>query len=123
MTTIGILGAGQLGRMLALAGYPLGLSFRFFDPAPDSPAGVLAEHIVAAYDDQPALARFVTGLDAVTYEFENVPVETLRFLEQSVPIFPPPVALEKGQDRLTEKIFFKSLGIPTPDFLEVSSKM
>src|SRR3954463_13563492 len=106
MTTIGILGAGQLGRMLALAGYPLGLRFRFPDPAPGSPAGQLAEQIVADYDDQEALKGFVEGLSAVTYEFENVPVAALHSLDQSVPVYPLPVALEKGQDRFTEKSFF-----------------
>lgn len=121
MTTIGILGAGQLGRMLALAGYPLGLRFRFLDPAPDSPAGQLAGHIVADYGDPPVLERFLDGLDAVTYEFENVPVDVVRMLESSVPVYPPPLALEKGQDRLTEKSFFRSLGIPTPEFQDGSA--
>ena len=63
MTSIGILGAGQLGRMLALAGYPLGLRFRFLDPASDSPAGLLADHLVCDYADMPALERFAHGLD------------------------------------------------------------
>ena len=116
MTTIGILGAGQLGRMLALAGYPLGLRFRFFDPAADSPAGQLAPHIAAGYNDWAALRQFAEGLDVITYEFENVPVETARFLEQFAPVYPPPLALEKGQDRLVEKSFFRALGVPTPAF-------
>lgn len=116
MKTVGILGAGQLGRMLALAGYPLGLRFRFFDPAPDSPASSLAEHIVADYSDTAALDRFVDGLDVVTYEFENVPVNAVRHLERSVPVYPPALALEKGQDRYTEKSFFREIGIPTADF-------
>ncbi len=116
MTSIGILGAGQLGRMLALAGYPLGVRFRFFDPALDSPAGHLAAHVAAAYDDWDALRQFAEGVDVFTYEFENVPVETVRFLAQFAPVFPPPLALEKGQDRLVEKSFFQSLGIPTPLF-------
>ncbi len=116
MTMIGILGAGQLGRMLALAGYPLGLTFRFLDPAPASPAGQLAEHIEAGYHNAEALARFLDGLDAVTYEFENVPLEIAHQIEHSVPVYPPPLALEKGQDRLVEKTFFRSLGIPTSEF-------
>src|SRR5688572_16795273 len=123
MTTIGILGAGQLGRMLALAGYPLGLNFRFLDPAPGSPAGQLAEHIVADYDDAEALQRFASGLDVVTYEFGNVPLELVHGLDGSVPVYPLPVALEKGQDRSAEKAFFNSLGIPTPEFIEVNSKL
>ena len=80
MTTIGILGAGQLGRMLALAGYPLGLRFRLLDPAPGAPAGHMAEHIQGDYEDTATLERFCAGLDAVTYEFENVPVAAARFL-------------------------------------------
>ena len=123
MTTIGVLGAGQLGRMLALAGLPLGLRFRFLDPVPNSPAGALAEHIVAAYTDEQAVARFMDGLDVITYEFENVPVELLNYMASKVPVYPMPVALEKGQDRFIEKSFFKSLGIPTPDFMDVNSKM
>lgn len=122
MTTIGILGAGQLGRMLALAGYPLGMRFRFFDPTPDAPANLLADYLTADYADTDALRRFVEGLDVVTYEFENVPVATARFLEGFCPVYPPPLALEKGQDRLVEKTFFRALGIPTPDFAEVSSE-
>ena len=116
MTTIGILGAGQLGRMLALAGYPLEMRFRFLDPASDSPAGLLAEHLASDYSDTPTLQRFVDGLDVITYEFENVPVDAARYLEQSVPVYPPPVALEKAQDRFVEKLFFCDLGIPTPVF-------
>jgi len=122
MTTIGILGAGQLGRMLALAGIPLGLRFRFLDPVIDSPAGQVAEHIVAAYEDAQAVQRFTAGLDVLTFEFENVSLELLRSLETSVPVLPRPLALEKSQDRFIEKSFFKSLGIPTPDFAEVNSK-
>ena len=116
MTTIGILGAGQLGRMLALAGYPLGMRFRFLDPAADSPAGLLAEHLAVDYADRSALERFSDGLDVITYEFENVPVEVARNLEHSVPVYPPPIALEKAQDRFVEKTFLCELGIPTPIF-------
>jgi len=113
---IGILGAGQLGRMLALAGYPLGMHFRFFDPAPNSPADPLAENVTADYMNTYALDRFANGLDVVTYEFENVPVEAVRYLERSVPVYPPPIALEKGQDRFVEKSFLHELGIPVPQF-------
>ena len=116
MTTIGILGAGQLGRMLVLAGYPLGMRFRFFDPASDSPAGLLADHLAFDFSDESALKQFARGLDMITYEFENVPVKTARFLDDFVPVYPPPVALEKAQDRLVEKSFFCELGIPTPNF-------
>src|SRR5215211_3987549 len=98
MTTIGILGGGQLGRMLALAGYALGMRFRFLDPASDSPAGLLADHLALDYSDTSALERFASGLDVITYEFENVPVKTARYLEDFVPVYPPPIALEKAQD-------------------------
>ncbi|KPV49293.1 phosphoribosylaminoimidazole carboxylase, partial [Kouleothrix aurantiaca] len=121
-TTIGILGAGQLGRMLALAGYPLGLRFRLLDPAADAPAGQLAEHQPAGYDDAATLEQFAAGLDVVTYEFENVPVAAARALAEHVPVFPPPAALEAAQDRLTEKNFFQNLGIATPPFAPVDSR-
>lgn len=116
MTTIGVLGAGQLGRMLALAGYPLGYRFRFFDPASDPPAGLLADHLAFDYADTSTLERFGSGLDVITYEFENVPVEAAYFLEKFVPVYPPPIALEKAQDRFVEKSFFCELGLPTPIF-------
>src|SRR5215216_2870462 len=116
MTTIGILGAGQLGRMLALAGYPLGMRFRFFDPASDSPASLLAEHVASTYTDNAALEQFARGLDVVTYEFENVPVEAVCQLENFVSVYPPSVALQKAQDRFVEKSFLCELGIPTPRF-------
>jgi 5-(carboxyamino)imidazole ribonucleotide synthase len=116
MTNIGILGAGQLGRMLALAGYPLGHRFRFLDPASDSPAGLLADHLALGYADTSALEQFANGLDVVTYEFENVPMEAARHLEKFIPVYPPSLALEKAQDRFIEKSFFQELGIPTPKF-------
>ncbi|MCS6839928.1 MAG: 5-(carboxyamino)imidazole ribonucleotide synthase [Roseiflexus sp.] len=119
---IGILGGGQLGRMLALAGYPLGLRFRFLDPASDAPVRYLAEHIVAPYEDHLAVAQFGAGLTVATYEFENVPVATARALEQRVPVFPPPQALEVAQDRLAEKRFFTQLHIPTAPFEPVDDR-
>ena len=122
MTNIGILGAGQLGRMLALAGYPLGHRFRFLDPASDSPAGLLADHLELDYADTSALEQYANGLDVVTYEFENVPVDAARHLEKFVPVYPPPIALEKAQDRFVEKSFFQELGIPTPKFTTDLSK-
>lgn len=117
MKTIGVLGAGQLGRMLALAGYPLGHRFRFFDPASDSPSSLLADHLTFDYADKSALEKFADGLDVVTYEFENVPVKTVRHLEKFTPVYPPAIALEKAQDRFIEKSFFCELGIPTPKFV------
>jgi 5-(carboxyamino)imidazole ribonucleotide synthase len=118
---IGVLGGGQLGRMLALAGYPLGLRFRFFDPSPQAPAGHLAELIFANYDDLKALERFAAGLDLVTYEFENVPATTASFLANRVAVYPPPPALETAQDRLVEKTLFRRLGIPVPAFAPISA--
>ncbi|MEI6231977.1 MAG: 5-(carboxyamino)imidazole ribonucleotide synthase [Planctomycetota bacterium] len=119
---IGVLGAGQLGRMLALQGYPLGLRFRFFDPTAKGPANDLAEQHAEDYRDVDALKKFAQGLDAVTYEFENVPIETARLLSDCVPhVFPPPAALEASQDRLVEKTFFNSLGIDTAPFRKVDS--
>jgi 5-(carboxyamino)imidazole ribonucleotide synthase len=119
--TIGILGGGQLGYMLALAGYPLGLHFRFLDPSPEAPVGRIAHRVTAEFLDEPALEKFAHGLEVVTYEFENVPVQAARFLAERVPIFPPPPALEEAQDRLREKRLFRRLGIPTTEFAEVAS--
>ncbi len=118
--TIGILGGGQLGYMLALAGYPLGLHFRFLDPSPEAPVGRIAQRVTADFSDQAALEKFASGLELVTYEFENVPVEAAEFLAARVPVYPPPVALETAQDRLKEKQLFQKLGIATTEFVPVS---
>jgi len=120
--TIGILGGGQLGYMLALAGYPLGLHFRFLDPSPEAPVGRIATRITAQYDDHSALKKFAAGLELVTYEFENVPVEAARFLAERVPVLPPPAALEAAQDRLNEKHLFQELGIATTEFAAVANQ-
>jgi 5-(carboxyamino)imidazole ribonucleotide synthase len=122
VTTIGVLGAGQLGRMLALAGYPLGLRFRFLDPAAGAPASHLAEQDVGGYLDIERLERFSSGLDAITYEFENVPVGAASLLAGRVPVYPPAQALAIAQDRLTEKSFFQQLGVETPPFAPVDSR-
>jgi 5-(carboxyamino)imidazole ribonucleotide synthase len=118
--TVGILGGGQLGYMLALAGYPLGLHFRFLDPSPEAPVGRIAQRVTADYTDHAALEKFSNGLELVTYEFENVPVEAAKFLAERVPVYPPPAALEAAQDRLAEKTLFQNLGISTTDFLPIS---
>jgi 5-(carboxyamino)imidazole ribonucleotide synthase len=120
--TIGILGGGQLGYMLALAGYPLGLHFRFLDPSPEAPVGRIASRITARFTDRSALKKFAAGLELVTYEFENVPVETARFLAELVPVLPPPSALEAAQDRLNEKRLFQKLGIPTTEFAPIADR-
>jgi 5-(carboxyamino)imidazole ribonucleotide synthase len=117
--TIGILGGGQLGYMLALAGYPLGLRFRFLDPSPEAPVGRIAQRVTGDFDDEAALEKFASGLELVTYEFENVPVAATRFLSERVPVFPPPAALEVAQDRLKEKALFRKLGIATTEFAPV----
>ena len=109
---VGCLGGGQLGRMLALAGAPLGARLRFLDPAPDACAGDVGELLVGAYDDPACLGRLADGVDAVTYEFENVPVAAAR----TVGAVPDPRALELGQDRLVEKELFRRLGIATAPF-------
>ena len=117
--TLGILGGGQLGYMLALAGYPLGLHFRFLDPSPEAPVGRIAQRVTADYTDHAALEKFSSGLELVTYEFENVPVEAAKFLAERVPVYPPPAALEAAQDRLAEKTLFRTLSISTTEFLPV----
>jgi 5-(carboxyamino)imidazole ribonucleotide synthase len=118
---IGVLGGGQLGRMLALAGYPLGVRFRHLGTAQDTSAREVAEHINAAYEDTEALARFSDGLDVVTYESENVPLSAVELLSQRVPVLPSLAALRTAQDRLHEKLSFAELGIPTAPYAEVNS--
>jgi 5-(carboxyamino)imidazole ribonucleotide synthase len=112
MTLVACIGGGQLGRMLGLAGLPLGLSFRFLDPSPDACAREVGELVVGEYGDPDALDRLVAGADVVTYEFENVPVGAA----ERVGAVPGPAALEHGQDRLREKELFRSLGIGTARF-------
>ena len=118
---VGILGGGQLGRMMALAGYPLGIRFRHLGTAQDTSAREVAEQVNAAYEDQEALARFAEGLDVVTFESENVPLETVQFLAERVPVMPSLAALRTAQDRLHEKLAFAELGIPTAPYAEVNS--
>ncbi|MGH7650339.1 MAG: 5-(carboxyamino)imidazole ribonucleotide synthase [Gemmatimonadaceae bacterium] len=118
---VGVLGGGQLGRMLALAGYQLGLEFRFFDPNSGAPVGQIGELVAAPYDDHAALERFLAGLDIVTYEFESIPLAAVEFVEKRVKVYPPRKALEIAQDRLLEKRLFEELGIPTPAFAPVET--
>ena len=112
MTLVACIGGGQLGRMLGLAGLPLGLSFRFLDPSPDACARGVGELVVGEYGDPDALDRLADGAHVVTYEFENVPVESA----ERVGAVPGRAALEHGQDRLREKELFRSLGIATARF-------
>jgi 5-(carboxyamino)imidazole ribonucleotide synthase len=121
-STVGILGGGQLARMLALAAAPLGLKCHIYAPEAESPAfQVSAAHTIAAYDDQSALQQFAKVVDVVTYEFENVPVETVAFLEALVPVRPGSKALEVAQDRVKEKTLARQLGVMTAEFSRVTS--
>jgi 5-(carboxyamino)imidazole ribonucleotide synthase len=120
-STVGILGGGQLARMLALAAGPLGIKCHIFAPEADSPAfQVSAGHTVAAYDDFKALEDFAGKVDVVTYEFENVPGDTAAFLDRLVPVAPGVEALRTAQDRIFEKNFISGLGIEVAPYAEVS---
>ena len=118
---IGIIGAGQLGRMLALAGYPLAQQFLFLDTSADSPGGQVAPILTGAFDDPTSLQRLAAESDLVTYEFENVPVSALHAVSKTRPCLPPVEALRVSQDRLYEKELFTKLGIPTPPFRAIDS--
>lgn len=121
--TVGILGGGQLGRMMALAGARLGLKSVVYCPDPESPAfDVAASHVVAAYEDETALAAFAASVDVVTYEFENVPAATAAFLDARVPVRPGTRSLAVSQDRLAEKTFLSELGIETAPFRAVDTR-
>jgi len=122
MTTVGILGGGQLARMLALSGAPLGLRFLVMDTAGDACAGQFAPMVVGDYRDEAALAEFASKVDVATFDFENVPSEAARWLADRVSVFPAPSALATAQDRLAEKTLFRELGIPVPDFAVIDSR-
>jgi 5-(carboxyamino)imidazole ribonucleotide synthase len=120
--TIGILGGGQLGRMLAMAAAQLGLRCQVFSPDPDSPAfDVVARATCAEYADVEALELFAGDVDVITYEFENVPAASAMILAARRPVLPDRKILETTQDRLIEKDFVRKLGIATADYAEVSS--
>ncbi len=118
---IGIIGAGQLGRMLALAGYPLGLRFVFLDQSEDAPGAQVGHIICGAFDDTERLAALADAVDVVTFDVENVPEDAVRDIAARRPFFPPVNALGASQDRLHEKTLFKKLKIPTPPFAAVDS--
>jgi 5-(carboxyamino)imidazole ribonucleotide synthase len=109
---IGILGAGQLGRMMAISGIPLGLSFTMYDQSADAPGAAVADMVVGPFDDLPRLRRFARRVDVVTFDWENVPVAAVRAIAGIAPVWPPPAALAIGQDRVAEKRLFRRLGIP-----------
>jgi len=118
---VGILGAGQLARMIALAGFPLGLEFIFLDPAADACANQLGEHLQGDYNDVNLLTLLAERADVVTYEFENVPSAVAEFLSAHTQVHPSPQSLAVAQDRLLEKNFFNGIGIPTPVYASVNS--
>ena len=122
MTTVGILGGGQLARMMALSGAPLGLRFRVLDNVADACAGQFAPMIVGDYTDRDALAEFAAQVDVATFDFENVPAESAQWLAERTPVFPQPHALAVAQDRLAEKSLFRDLGIPVPEFADIATR-
>lgn len=122
MTTVGILGGGQLARMLALSGAPLGLRFLVMDTSAGACAGQFAPMVVGDYRDQATLGEFASRIDVATFDFENVPADSALWLAERVPVFPSPRALATAQDRLVEKTLFRELGIPVPGFVPVASR-
>ncbi|MBU2891222.1 5-(carboxyamino)imidazole ribonucleotide synthase [Celeribacter halophilus] len=120
--TIGILGGGQLGRMLSVAASRLGFKTHIFEPGANPPAGHVAELVTtAAYEDEAALRAFAESVDVVTYEFENVPTSALDLIESIVPIRPNRRALAVSQDRVTEKTFLAELGLQVAPFAPVET--
>lgn len=118
---IGILGGGQLARMLALAGIPLGQRFVVLCPSDDPGAAIVAEQVHAHFDNKKALSKLAEQVDLVTYEFENVPAESVEFLSHKLPVYPPPRALAIARDRFLEKTLFNDLGIGTAKFFVLES--
>ncbi len=120
--TVGILGGGQLGRMLSVAAARLGLKTHIFEPGAGAPAGDVAHRVTtASYDDKAALTAFGQSVDVITYEFENIPTSALDLLETLAPIYPGRQALATSQDRLVEKQFLQDLGLQTAPFADVAS--
>ncbi|PXV58232.1 5-(carboxyamino)imidazole ribonucleotide synthase [Dyella jiangningensis] len=119
---LGILGGGQLARMLALAAAPLGVKTLVVDSAADACAGQVAPLVVADWTDYDALEHFAREVDVVTFDFENVPAETAHWLAQRVAVFPAPRALAVAQDRLAEKTLFRECGLMTPEFQAVDTR-
>jgi 5-(carboxyamino)imidazole ribonucleotide synthase len=118
VTCVGIVGGGQLGRMLALAGAPLGIRTVVLEPAPGAPAAVAADVIAAPFDDEAGLAELARRCDVVTIEVEHVPVPALAWLAERVPVHPSPEVVAVAQDRLAEKRLFTRLGIGTAPYAE-----
>ena len=122
MNTIGILGGGQLARMLALAGAPLGARFLIVDNVADACAGQVAPLVVADWRDFVALEQFAARIDVATFDFENVPADTAHWLTEHTRVSPNPRALALAQDRLAEKTMFRELGLDTPAFATIDSR-
>ena len=121
LVRVGILGGGQLARMLALAGAPLGAKFLMLDTDANACGGQVAALMHADYRDHDALARFANQVDFATFDFENVPADSAHWLAERIPVYPNPRALAVAQDRLAEKTLFQSLGIGTPAFRAVDT--
>ena len=122
MTTVGILGGGQLARMLALSGAPLGLRFLVMDSVADACAAQFSPMVLGDYRDEAALGEFASRIDVATFDFENVPAESARWLAERVPVFPSPRALATAQDRMAEKTLFREIGIPVPEFAPIATR-
>ncbi len=121
--TLGMLGGGQLGRMFVMAAHAMGYHVIVLDPDPDSPAGRIAdEHIHASYSDHWAIEQLINNCDAVTTEFENIPADTLKKIEQSIPVRPPAAAVEIAQNRIAEKTFLADNGFDTAQFFPIYEK-
>jgi len=120
--TIGILGGGQLGRMLSMAAARLGIKVHVYEPLPEPPAGDVAARVFTArYEDAEALRAFADSVDLVTFEFENIPAEALDIVEAITPVLPRRNALEVSQDRITEKLFLQGQGIAVAPFAKVDT--
>jgi 5-(carboxyamino)imidazole ribonucleotide synthase len=119
---LGILGGGQLARMLALAAAPLGVKSLVVDSVADACAGQVAPLVVADWTDDAALDHFASQVDVVTFDFENVPADTAHRLAKRVAVFPAPQALAVAQDRLAEKTLFRECGLHTPDFQAIDTR-
>ncbi|MCE7031792.1 5-(carboxyamino)imidazole ribonucleotide synthase [Lysobacter sp. GX 14042] len=122
MSRLGILGGGQLARMMALAAAPLGVPVVVLDPSPGACAGQVAPLLAGGFDEQAALARFAARVDVATFDFENVPATSGDWLRRHIVVHPGPDALATAQDRLAEKTLFRELDIPVPAFADIGSR-
>jgi len=118
---LGVLGGGQLGQMLALAAHPLEIEVTMLDPSVEAPGGRVARLVTGSFDDRDVLVELAAAADVVTAEWENVPLEAVEFLAERLPFRPGAAAFATAQDRLSEKLLFAELGIPTPDWRAIES--